>query len=325
MKKKNFNPLKPLQYPFADDAFMAQNRMHWIPNEINLSRDIMQYKDLDRYEKGIIKNIFRFFTQSDVEVGHAYTAYATAEELPIEVDLMLKVFGATEAIHVKAYSYLIESLNFDDSIYTDFFDEPSLSIKYNIMQSLLDVLNNPISTKEEKLDASLYFTILIEGCSLFGMFVGLLYYQSKLGLMQGIGQIITYSMRDEDLHVESMSKFFVYVSNITYEDILRFKERFEPHFTFEDNVIDYFYESTVDRSAEIKEHIRYLFYERINFIILLLSQRDEKEYEIFKNNFKHVSWVIEAQGAENVNNFHVQNTQYTKLNNNDLNIGEVQW
>ena len=51
------------------------------------------------------------------------------------------------------------------------------------------------------------YSAFTEGVQLFSSFAILLNYP-RHNLMKGMGQIVTWSVRDETLHVESMSRLF---------------------------------------------------------------------------------------------------------------------
>ena len=72
-KKKGLlveNPVyKPFRYPWCYDAWLTQQRIHWLPEEVPLGDDVRDWqKNLSVEEKNLLTHIFRFFTQADVEV-----------------------------------------------------------------------------------------------------------------------------------------------------------------------------------------------------------------------------------------------------------------
>jgi ribonucleoside-diphosphate reductase beta chain len=68
------NPVyKPFRYPWAYDAWLMQQRMHWLPEEVPLADDVKDWqKNLTEGERNLLTQIFRFFTQADVEVNNCY-------------------------------------------------------------------------------------------------------------------------------------------------------------------------------------------------------------------------------------------------------------
>ena len=64
---------KPFRYPWAYDAWLMQQRLHWLPEEVPLADDVKDWnRNLTEGERNLLSQIFRFFTQSDVEVNNCY-------------------------------------------------------------------------------------------------------------------------------------------------------------------------------------------------------------------------------------------------------------
>ena len=64
---------KPFRYPWAYDAWLTQQRVHWLPEEVPLADDVKDWhKNLTTGERNLLTHIFRFFTQADVEVNNCY-------------------------------------------------------------------------------------------------------------------------------------------------------------------------------------------------------------------------------------------------------------
>ena len=61
------NPVyKPFRYPWCYDAWLTQQRIHWLPEEVPLGDDVRDWqKNLSESEKNLLTQIFRFFTQAD--------------------------------------------------------------------------------------------------------------------------------------------------------------------------------------------------------------------------------------------------------------------
>jgi len=58
------NPVyKPFRYPWCYDAWLTQQRIHWLPEEVPLGDDVRDWqKNLSISEKNLLTQIFRFFT-----------------------------------------------------------------------------------------------------------------------------------------------------------------------------------------------------------------------------------------------------------------------
>ena len=96
---------KPFNYPWAYDAWLCQQRIHWLPEEVPLADDVQDWKTvLSEKEKNLLVQIFRFFTQADIEVNNCYMRHYSNILKPTEVCMMLAAFSNMETIHIAAYS-----------------------------------------------------------------------------------------------------------------------------------------------------------------------------------------------------------------------------
>src|SRR3990170_995646 len=97
---------KPFSYPWAYEAWDMQRKIIWDENEVPLADDVRNWKyDLTPGEKHLLTQIFRFFTQADVEVNNCYMKHYARIFKPTEVRMMLAAFSNMETIHVAAYSH----------------------------------------------------------------------------------------------------------------------------------------------------------------------------------------------------------------------------
>ena len=58
------NPVyKPFRYPWAYDAWLMQQRVHWLPEEVPLADDVKDWHNkMTAEERNLLTQIFRFFT-----------------------------------------------------------------------------------------------------------------------------------------------------------------------------------------------------------------------------------------------------------------------
>ena len=64
-------------------------------------------KILSLPEKNLLTQIFRFFTQADVEVSNCYIRHYMNVFKPTETLMMMSSFAAMETVHIAAYSHLL--------------------------------------------------------------------------------------------------------------------------------------------------------------------------------------------------------------------------
>lgn len=193
---------KPMNYPWAYDAWLEHEQMHWLAREVSLGEDLREWQtSLTESERLFLTNVFRFFTQADVDVAGAYVNnYLPVFPQP-EIRMMLSGFAAREAIHIDAYSYLIESLGMPESIYNEFLQYESMVNKHEFILGFQQ--NNPDTIAQQMA----VFSAFTEGLQLFSSFVMLLNFP-RFGKMKGMGQIVTWAMVDESAHVDGMMQLF---------------------------------------------------------------------------------------------------------------------
>lgn len=194
--------IKPFQYPFLYEAYNLQNDMHWRPREISLADDVYDWNyKLSEEQKNFLMSIFRFFVQTDVDICGAYMQkYSQVFTLP-ECNMAFSTFAAMEAIHIDAYMLLLETLGIDPKEYTEFMKYAAMADKheYSTKCSLKSLTGIGESVA--------VYAAFTEGLQLFSTFAMLLSFPRQ-NLMKGMGQIVTFSIRDESLHVDTMVKVF---------------------------------------------------------------------------------------------------------------------
>lgn len=167
-----------------------------------MESDINDYRfRLDPAEKNLIIQILRFFTQSDIEVNNNYNTQLIPAFPKPEIKMMLSAFAAMESIHVWAYSYLNDSLGLPEREYSAFLGYEHMRNKYDYFHQF------GINTVEDLLLNLAVFGGFIEGVSLFSSFAILMNFP-RLGKLKGVGQIVTWSIRDETLHSNSVCRLF---------------------------------------------------------------------------------------------------------------------
>ena len=193
---------KPFSYPWAYDAWLKHEQSHWLHTEVPMLEDVKDWKNkLSPSEKHFLTNILRFFTQGDVDVAGGYVNnYLPVFPQP-EVRMMLMGFAAREALHVAAYSHLIETLGMPESTYNEFYQYEEMKAKHDYFNELAEKDAHSIA---QQIAA---FSAFTEGMQLFSSFIMLLNFPRQ-GKMKGMGQIITWSIVDETMHSESMIKLF---------------------------------------------------------------------------------------------------------------------
>src|SRR6201995_2797669 len=126
---------KPFHYPWAYEAWMTQQRIHWLPEEVPLADDVKDWRNkLSAAEQNLLTQIFRFFTQADVEVNNCYMKHYSQVFQPTEVKMMLAAFSNMETVHIAAYSHLLDTIGMPETEYSAFLKYKEMKDKFDYMQ-----------------------------------------------------------------------------------------------------------------------------------------------------------------------------------------------
>ena len=253
---------KPFHYPWAYEAWLKHEQIHWLHTEVPMLEDVKDWKNrLTSSEKQFLTHIFRFFTQGDVDVAGGYVKNYLPYFPQPEVRMMLLGFAAREALHIAAYSHLIETLGLPDTMYNQFLEYDAMKQKHDYVLDISD----QNSTKQNTAKHIAVFSAFTEGMQLFSSFIMLLNFPRN-GTMKGMGQIVTWSIVDETMHTESMIKLFrTYIeeNKEIWNDELK-GELYtiaERMVTLEDKFIDLAFQmGEMQRlsSEDVKQYIRYI-------------------------------------------------------------------
>ena len=297
---------KPFRYPWCYDAWLTQQRIHWLPEEIPLAEDVRDWqKKLTAHEKNLLTQIFRFFTQADVEVNNCYLRHYTTVFKPTEVLMMMTAFASMETIHVAAYSHLLDTIGMPESEYSAFLMYKEMKDKYDYMQ------NFNVNNKREIAKTVAVFSAFTEGLQLFASFAILLNFP-RFNKMKGMGQVVTWSVRDETLHCNSMIKIFntFCAENPGLLDASLKKEITDACRTIvehEDAFIDLAFEMGPIEgltAQQIKDYIRWIANRR------LLQLKMDEIYDVKENPLEWIDTML--NGVEHMNFFEGRATEYSK-------------
>ena len=297
---------KPFDYPWMFDYYVQQNQMHWMPEDVPLHNDVKDWNDMAMAEKNLLTQIFRLFTQSDVDVGAGYVdRYMRVFKKP-EARMMMGSFANMESIHQHAYSLLLDTVGMPEIEYKAFSEYESMSDKH----TYLDTLSMQVTNKESIAKNLAVYSAFTEGLQLFSSFAILLNFP-RFGKMKGMGQIVTYSIRDESLHVEAMTKLF---REFIQENINLWTDDFKKEIyqvcrdmvKLEDKFLDLVFELGDIQGLtkkEMYEYIRYIADRR-------LLQLGLKPNFGVKDN--PLTWLNDVLGVEHQNFFEGRATTYMK-------------
>ncbi len=301
------NPVyKPFRYPWAYEAWQKQQQLHWLPEEVPLADDVKDWhRKLTPGEQNLLTQIFRFFTQADVEVNNCYMRHYSRVFKPTEVCMMLAAFSNMETVHIAAYSHLLDTIGMPEAEYSAFLKYKEMKDKYDYMQGFN--VDNP---KQIALTLAV-FGAFTEGLQLFASFAILMNFP-RFNKMKGMGQIVTWSVRDETLHCQSIIRLF---RSFIEENQDLWTEEFQKELYkscdtivhHEDAFIDLAFEmGSIEglTAQEVKNYIRYIADRRLTQLGL---------QPMYKTDKNPLPWMDEMlNGMEHANFFEARATEYSK-------------
>jgi ribonucleoside-diphosphate reductase beta chain len=298
---------KPWFYPWAYEAWKIQQQIHWIAYEVPVADDVTDWnKNLNDAERHLLTQIFRFFTQADIEVNNCYMKNYSRVFQPIEVQMMLAAFSNIETIHIDAYSYLLETIGMPEVEYQAFMHYKEMKDKYEYMQQF------NVDSKIDIAKTLAVFGAFTEGLQLFASFAMLLNFQ-RFGKMKGMGQIVAWSVRDETLHTESIIKLYKTFVQESPEINVKELESFlydacQEIVKHEDAFIDlaFEFEGAIQgmTAQDIKRYIRYIADRRLVQLGL------QPIYHIERNPLPWLDEILNS--PEHTNFFENRVTEYAK-------------
>ena len=211
-----------------------------------------------------------------------------------------------ESIHQHAYSLLLDTVGMPEIEYKAFSEYEAMADKHEYVDKVKVTRND----KESIAKALAIYSGFTEGLQLFSSFIILLNFP-RFGKMKGMGQIITYSIRDESLHVEAMTKLF---REFIQENIDLWTDDFKKEIyqacrdmvDLEDRFLDLVFEMGNIQGLskeDMQQYIRYIADRR------LLQLGLKPNYGVKDNP---LNWLDDVLGVEHQNFFEGRATTYMK-------------
>ncbi len=193
---------KPFRYPWAFDMWKKQQQVHWVPEEVPLGEDVKDWAvALNDGERNLLTQIFRFFTQADIEVQDNYMERYGRVFKPTEIKMMLAAFANMETVHIAAYALLLETIGMPEAEFGAFMEYDALRAKHDYMGQF------GVDSDADIARTLAMFGGFAEGLQLFASFAMLMNFPRQ-NKMKGMGQIVSWSVRDESLHCEGIIKLY---------------------------------------------------------------------------------------------------------------------
>ena len=203
------NQLVPFKYKWAWEKYLASCANHWMPQEVNMSRDIATWKDpngLTEDERRIIKRNLGFFVTADSLAANNIVLGTYRHITAPECRQFLLRQAFEEAIHTHAYQYIVESLGLDESeIFNAYNEVDSIRDKDQFLIPFISAIMDPnFHTGTQENDQTLLRSLIVFACLMEGMFFYVGFTQilamGRQNKMTGAAEQYQYILRDESMH-----------------------------------------------------------------------------------------------------------------------------
>jgi ribonucleoside-diphosphate reductase beta chain len=207
--KTDVNQLVPFKYKWAWEKYLATCANHWMPQEINMARDIALWKNpngLTEDERRIVKRNLGFFVTADSLAANNIVLGTYRHITAPECRQFLLRQAFEEAIHTHAYQYIVESLDLDEGeIFNAYNEVPSIKAKDEFLIPFIDVIADPnFNTGTPETDQTLLKSLIVFACLMEGLFFYVGFTQilalGRQNKMTGAAEQYMYILRDESMH-----------------------------------------------------------------------------------------------------------------------------
>lgn len=303
------NQLVPFKHKWAWEKYLAQCANHWMPQEVNMQRDIEQWKtgQLTEDEMRLVKRNLGFFVTADSLAANNIVLGTYRQITSPECRQFLLRQAFDEAIHTHAYQYIVESLGLDEGeVFNAYNEVASIKNKDDFLMPFIDVLTNPafktgtLATDQQLLRSIIVFACIMEGLFFYVGFVQILAL-GRQNKMTGAAEQYQYILRDESMHCNFGIDL---INTIKMENPELWTESFKAELVglFQHAVeLEYAYaEDTMPRgvlglnAAQFKEYLRFIANRRMQQIGL---------NELFPGVTNPFPWMSEMIDLKKEKNF----------------------
>lgn len=195
------------RYPWAYPMYKTMLANFWIPNEINMSNDLKQWKELTDQEQVAFKKIIgllAFLDSIQTDYSGKIADYLTDSSL----SALMQVLAFQEVVHNQSYSYVLSSL-VDQQEQEDIFeywkhDQVLQERNQFITDGYQEFIDSPSVDTFLK---SIVYDVVLEGLFFYAGFA-FFYNLARNQKMVSTSTMINYINRDEQIHVSLFSRIF---------------------------------------------------------------------------------------------------------------------
>jgi len=191
--------LNNIKYQWAYNLWEMMLNNTWFPKEVDMTRDVLDYKNLTEaektaYDKALSQLIFMDSLQTNNLIDNV-NPYVTAPE----INLILVRQSFEEALHSQSYAVMVDSISQNsEEIYELWRRDMMLKSKNDAIAAVYEELSqNPT---ERNFVKACFANQILEGIYFYSGFT-YIYTLARSGKMLGSAQMIRFIQRDEVTHL----------------------------------------------------------------------------------------------------------------------------
>lgn len=249
------------KYPTFERLIERQLSFFWRPEEIDLSRDKLDWQSLPNHEQHIFISNLKYQTLLDSVQGRSPNVVLLPLVSLPELETWIETWAFYETIHSRSYTHIIRNIFNDPSVvFDDIIDNPEIlkratevSKYYDRLHKLSlsyqkgDILPNQMYEIKQSLYLCLIAIYALEAIRFYVSFACSFAFAERK-LMEGNAKVIKLIARDEALHMTAM----VYILNHLIDD----DSEFEQIIKDSENQV---YQLFTDVAEQEKQWVSYLF------------------------------------------------------------------
>ena len=191
--------LNNIKYQWAYNLWEVMLNNTWFPKEVDMTRDVNDYKNLTdnekvAYDKALAQLIFMDSLQTNNLIDNV-NPYITSPE----INLILVRQSFEEALHSQSYAVMVDSISTNsEEIYELWRRDMMLKSKNDAIAKIyLELASNPT---EHNFVKACFANQILEGIYFYSGFT-YIYTLARSGKMLGSAQMIRFIQRDEVTHL----------------------------------------------------------------------------------------------------------------------------
>ncbi|MBI6883024.1 ribonucleotide-diphosphate reductase subunit beta [Pseudomonas putida] len=204
------NQLVPFKYEWAWQKYLDGCANHWMPQEVNMNRDIALWKSPDGMtddERRIVMRNLGYFSTADSLVANnlVLAVYRLITNPECRQYILRQAFE--EAIHTHAYQYCVESLAIDEGEVFNMYREVPVVAKKAAwsIKHMRDIMDPGFTTGTPENDTKFLKNLIAYYCVTEGIFFYCGFTQilsmGRRNKMVGVAEQFQYILRDESMHL----------------------------------------------------------------------------------------------------------------------------